>query len=104
MAIYRQIAAVLRIQDRETVRLRGASGVYLDSEECPTLVDIGEGDGCDVAGMLRIGAIAPYSPPGDEPPPTRRQVLRAEAKALKVTPVEIAPDGAGGSSDGENSG
>ncbi len=74
---YRQIAHRLRIQrgpgrpDKVSERPREGSrekgwGKFLDSEDHPTLITFDEHDQADIAGLLRLGAIVPYSPPKRE--------------------------------------
>lgn len=65
--LYRQLAHKLRVQGRTpetSVRPRHEkSKRYLDSDDEPTLIELGPSDPVDVEWLLQIGAIAPYTPP-----------------------------------------
>lgn len=74
---FRQLSARLRVQrgpgrpDLVSERPRerradGSAGRYLDSPEQPTLITFDEYCQVDVEALLRIGAIAPYTPPTEE--------------------------------------
>lgn len=68
---YRVLAPGLRIQrpgrgDLVVNRPRSGdrrNGRFVDSDAEPTLVTLEEGERCDVAFLLKIGAIEPHTPP-----------------------------------------
>jgi hypothetical protein len=70
--IYRQLAHKLRINrgpgrpdkysERPRVGQRGNWREFTDEDE-PTLIEFDEFDQVDLAGLLRIGAIVPHTPP-----------------------------------------
>ena len=74
---YRQISRKLRIQrgpgrpdkvsERPSRENKAGVRVYLDSDEAPTLIEFDEFDIVDIDQMLRIGAIAAWSPPATGP-------------------------------------
>ena len=114
--VYRVISAKLRVQrgpGREDLvaarpvaltakgavkRDRHGNAAYLDSDEAPTLVTFDEHCRVNIAQLLRIGAIAEWTPaaPASEKAP-RSRLGRAEAPSAPSGDAQ----GDSGASDGE---
>lgn len=67
MPIYRQYAHKIRVQGRTpetSERPRNKqTKAFLDSDDAPTLIELGPKDPVDIDGLLATGAIVPYEAP-----------------------------------------
>lgn len=78
--VYQVMAKGIRVQrpGREHLEVKrpynARREVFLDSDEAPTLIQFEEGEHVDLDGLLRTGAIVPYTlPPAQKAAATRAQ-------------------------------
>lgn len=71
------------------------TGVFLDSDEAPTLVDITAACSCDVQSLLAIGAIAPYAAPKARPKvgPAKPEVTSGPLPEAPSDPAAVEDGG-----------